>query len=179
MASIYSTVNQSRLRELYDYNPDTGHLVSRLYNKPVGWLKNGYLNVDLYDQGKTKHFKVHRLIWMYVYGCWPKGEIDHVNGNRSDNRLCNLRDVTRSQNSQNKKIYATKSGLPRSGYKGVNWDRFTMKWIAHIGINNRQIRLGSFDDPEKAHFAYIEAAQKYHTHNEPAKSEILKIPQAI
>lgn len=177
MGNIYSTVSQSRLRELYEYDPNTGHLLSKLHKKSVGWLRNGYLTVDLYDQGKTKHFRVHRLIWMYVYGDWPKGEIDHINGIRSDNRISNLRDVTRIQNSQNKKVYLTKTELPKSGYKGVNWNRFTNKWVASIGNNKKSIHLGSFDDPQKAYLSYLEAAKKFHTHNELAKFEILKIPQ--
>jgi hypothetical protein len=166
MADKHSNLTQERLQQLYTYDRDTGLLMSRKHNMSVGYDHNGYLAVKL----KKKHVKIHRIIWMLVYGRWPTPMIDHINQDRKDNRLCNLREVTAKQNLENKGTSITKSGLPRSGYKGVNWNRFSKKWVASIGHQKKVIYLGSFDDPKEGYFAYIEAAKKYHTHNETAKA---------
>jgi len=168
MADNYSNITQERLQKLYTYDPDTGLLMSRKHNRIVGYEHNGYLVVDL----EKKHIKIHRIVWMMVYGRWPKPMIDHINGNRKDNKLFNLREVTAKQNLENRSTSVTKSGLPRSGFKGVHWNRFTNKWVASIGHQKKNIYLGSFDDPEKGYAAYIEAAKKYHTHNEEANSKV-------
>jgi HNH endonuclease/AP2 domain len=163
-------VTQDRLKSLYEYNPVTGVFTSRRYNKPVGFNHRGYLVVDLWHQGKQRKFKMHQLAWLYMYGNWPKPMIDHINGIRTDNRIDNLREVTMSQNAQNRRIpYKTKSGLPRSGFKGVHWVRASNKWRASIGFDGKVMALGLFDDPEKAFLAYKHAAEKLHTHNEQIK----------
>ena len=89
-------------------------------------------------------------------GLWPFGEIDHVNGNRADNRLCNLREVTHQQNCMNR----SKASNNKSGYVGVSWHEGAQKWQAHLSIGRQSIYLGLFEDPEKAHKAYKTAAQK-------------------
>jgi AP2 domain/HNH endonuclease len=155
-------VTQDRLKSLYEYNPATGIFTSRLYNKSVGFDHRGYLVVELWHEGKQRKFKLHQLAWMYVHGRWPQPMIDHINGIRIDN----LREVTMSQNAQNKPPYKTNSGLPRSGFKGVHWIKASSKWRAAIGHKGKTISLGTFDDPEKAFLAYKEAAEKLHTHNE-------------
>ena len=166
MADQHSNLTHERLHKLYEYNPDTGLLMSRTYNKSVGYNHNGYLVVDI----DGKHVKIHRIVWMMVHGKWPEPMIDHINGNKKDNRLCNLREVSPKQNQENRTFGFSKSGLPKSGYKGVHWNRFTNKWVASIGHNKKVIYLGSFTDPQKASFAYRQAAQKIHTHNEIAKT---------
>lgn len=166
MANTYSIVNQSRLHSLYDYNPDAGQLISKLYNRPVGWKHNGYLVVNLCHQGKDRKFKVHQLIWMYVHGRWPDQMIDHIDGNRLNNKLSNLREVTAKQNRQNLNKVTS-----NSGYMGVHWCKIRKKYISSIGANKKVIYLGAFDDPEKAHLEYCLAAKKYHTHSPWAISE--------
>jgi hypothetical protein len=166
MADKHFTITQERLNKLYEYNPDTGLLMSRIYNRPVGYDHNGYLAVEL----EKKHIRIHRIIWMIVHGRWPEPMIDHINGNRKDNRLCNLREVTAKQNIENSTIKKTKSGLPRSGYKGVHWNKQTRKWVAAIGHQKKTIYLGSFNYPKEGHFAYVKAAKKYHTHNPEIKA---------
>jgi hypothetical protein len=166
MADIYSNLTQKRLQQLYTYDPETGLLISCKYNRTVGYNHNGYLAVDI----DNKHVKVHRIVWMMSHGKWPNPMIDHINGNRKDNRICNLREVTNKQNQENKRASITKNGLPKSGYKGVHWNRFTKKWIASISHDKKKIYIGSFTDPQKAFFAYKQLAQKLHTHNEIAKA---------
>jgi hypothetical protein len=162
-------VTQERLKSLYEYDPATGVFTSKLYNKPVGFDHRNYKVVELWHQGKERKFKLHQLAWLYVYGRWPQPMADHINGIKTDNRIENLREVTAFQNAQNKPIYKTNSGLPRSGFKGVHWVVASKKWRAAIGHNNKTISLGMFDDPEKAFLAYKEAAKKLHSHNEQIK----------
>jgi HNH endonuclease/AP2 domain len=96
-----------------------------------------------------------------VEGRWPKGEIDHVNGNKDDNRWENLREATRSQNIAN----ARTPGCNTSGYKGVYFDRSKPRvkpWRASITVDGRTVRLGYFATPEKAWLAYVLAARKHY-----------------
>ena len=179
MADKYSNLTQDYLKQLYDYNPDTGELWSLLYNRPVGFDHKGYRVVNIQIDGLKKKIYIHKIIWKMVHGDWPSQYIDHINGNKSDNRLCNLREVTVKQNHENKTIYKTKSGLPRSGYKGVHWNKESRKWIASIGHNKKTIYLGTYVDAQKAYLAYVDAAKKYHTHNETIKDESFFSPQQL
>jgi len=163
MANTYSIVNQSRLHSLYDYNPDAGQLISKLYNRPVGWKHNGYLVVNLHHEGKDRKFKVHQLIWMYLYGRWPDQMIDHIDGDPLNNKLLNLREVTAKQNSENRnKVNAI------SGYKGVV-PAVNNRWKAQITNNCKTIYLGTYDTKKEAHMAYCKAALILHTHNNSTK----------
>ena len=87
-------------------------------------------------------------------GAWPKDQIDHVNGDRSDNRFCNLREATNSQNQANRRCEATST----SGVKGVSWDRRCRRWQAQISINGKPKHLGGFTSKEEAARAYAAAA---------------------
>jgi hypothetical protein len=83
----------------------------------------------------------HRVIWAYHHGEWPNGMIDHINGNRSDNRLENLRVVSSLDNARNAR-YSDRTGL---GCIGVRWDRANSKWRAAIGIGGRKTKhIGMF-----------------------------------
>lgn len=123
------------------------------------WLENVKMNTSyavasiLSDDKKDRvHIKMHRIVMNA-----PKGmDVDHLNGNGLDNRKCNLRICTKSQNGMNKGILNRNT----SGFKGIY--RKHRKWIAQIGVNNKRIRIGSFNTPEEAYKAYCEAAIKYH-----------------
>lgn len=160
--------------ELLSYDPETGILK---------WLKfrggptaksgsvAGYKRKDGYNQVrvKMKMFKTHRLIWFYVHGEWPSGEIDHINGIKDDNRLCNLREATRGQNVRN--IGRRKSNT--TGFIGVTKNTRGGKWSARISFNGNLYNIGSFETPELAHAAYCEKAKELHgefanTDNSPA-----------
>jgi hypothetical protein len=98
-------------------------------------------------------YKAHRLAWLYVYGEWPDGEIDHINRNKSDNRIENLRVVTRSQNQMNIAAYSNNS----AGIKGVVWHEGRQHWRAYIKIDGQLIDLGHFSDIDDAKQARLEA----------------------
>lgn len=149
------------LRELVHYDKDTGLFTWK--HGQAGGAKVGTSDPDGYRllrfQGRN-HFQ-HRLAWLWVYGAWPSGQIDHINGEKSDNRLANLRDVSGRINNQNRK-----SALSRniSGYLGVSFHRWakTKPWAAGISADGVRYNLGRFDTPEEAHAKYIEAKRVLH-----------------
>jgi hypothetical protein len=116
-------------------------------------MNTGYWHITI----KGKKFLAHRLAWVFVYGKWPSGQIDHINGVRTDNRIANLRDVTSSENLQNRK----RAGK-NNPYIGVSSVKGTTKWQAHIGFGGKQKNLGHFDTPEAARKAYLDAKKIYH-----------------
>lgn len=103
-------------------------------------------------------YQEHRLAWFYVKGHWPKYEIDHINRDKSDNRIENLRDVVRSVNQQNKGI--TKANT--SGVPGVSWLKREEKWSARISVHGERIWLGRFHDIKDAEIAYKTAKSIFH-----------------
>jgi hypothetical protein len=116
-----------------------------------------------YMSGKVfrKTYRAHRVVWAIVNGKWPEGHIDHINGNRADNRIENLRDVTRISNQRNQKLSCKNT----SGYAGVRHYPKRNKWSARIRINNRQdIYLGMFSSKDEAIAARkkAEADHGYH-----------------
>jgi HNH endonuclease len=113
----------------------------------------GYRQITV--RGKT--YMAHRLVWLVETGAMPKGELDHINGVRDDNRIVNLRSATKSQNIANSKVRKDNS----SGFKGVQWDNEACLWRARISVNGRRIHLGRFNSLERAHVAYCRAAQRH------------------
>lgn len=119
------------------------------------WHFDRYAQRSIRENGKQKHWRMH---WS-VIGRSPKGfEVDHVNGNKLDNRKENLRVVIHSENQRNK----GKSKNNTSGFKGVNWNKKAGRWIANIKINKNRLYLGSFLDKKLAYQAYCNACAKYH-----------------
>lgn len=106
-----------------------------------------------------KHVRAHRLAWFKSHGCWPDGEIDHINGNRADNRLSNLRVVDRAGNSQNRRAAHRDSS---HGFMGATWNRQHKRWQAKIVARKVRHHLGYFDTAEAAHAAYMQAKQRLH-----------------
>lgn len=154
-----------RLREVLEYNPETGifkWLLNRRGHVKAGDIakskfSNGYMYVVV-DQ--EKHL-LHRLAWFYIYGRWPVNQIDHKNRIRTDNRIDNLREADQSENNQNMLIGARN----KSGFKGVSWCNRDMKWSAYIRVNGRTKNLGRHDTKEAAYAAYLAAASAIHTRN--------------
>ncbi|WP_409242962.1 HNH endonuclease, partial [Enterobacter hormaechei] len=97
--------------------------------------------------------------WMYVHGELPELDIDHINGNPSDNRLENLRLVTHQQNMCNRK----KRNDNSSGYPGVCFHKTNNKWHASIRVKGKRIHLGYFKTAKEAYDKYVEASKKYHS----------------
>lgn len=151
-------MTQARLQELVNYAADTGIFT---WNKPrrrcrsgdkTGCrMRNGYICIRLDDILYT----AHRLAWLYVHGVWPTHQLDHINGDRADNRIANLREATNAQNAQNRKRKDNKSGFP--GVRAEN-----SKWLAEIKVNYKVIRLGLYATPEEAHEAYLKAKRDLH-----------------
>lgn len=123
----------------------------------------GYVRIHI--NGKAEY--VHRVIWEHVNGPIPKGmHVDHINGNKSDNRITNLRLVSPSQNAQNR--YGAAKGT-LSNVKGVGWNKRSGKWVAQIKGPFGRYKLGMFDSIDEASAAYAGAAALIHTHNPHAK----------
>ena len=144
------------LRSLLEYNPDTGVFTWRVTRGGAARKGDfaGCLNSNGYRiiMVNGRFYRAHRLAWLYTHGVWPCGEADHINNIRDDNRICNIREATRSQNLANTRKH--KGDLP----KGVTSHR--RKFKAQLTVAGKRMFLGMFDTPELAHAAYCEAAQK-------------------
>lgn len=164
------------VRALFFYDFNTGHLTRRSC-LPNSKSKNehligksctcsdgkGYLITSI----RKKLYRVHRLVWFYVHGVWPINDIDHVNGNRSDNRIENLREATRGANGQNRTV---RNRNNTSGHPGVYWDKAKGKWCAEIKIKRKKISLGVHTSKESAIAARMEGKRKYHTFDSTERS---------
>lgn len=153
--------NLDRLRELLCYAPETGVFTRRVSTHGGRWKAGtvaGSLRPDGYFAIRVEGelFYAHRLAWFYVTGQWPQGEVDHIDGNRTNNRFDNLRVVTREQNCFN----SAKPVTNKSGYKGVCLNP-TLKrpWVAQISIEGVTRNVGYYSSPEEAHAAYVKAAK--------------------
>lgn len=158
-----SSLTASELRSILNYDPSTG--VFTWARKIARCIKLGGVAgcMDWYGYtiiriNKNK-YGAHRLAWLYVHGVWPRYQIDHVNGIRDDNRICNLREATVAENGQNRKIQRNNT----SGHPGVVWHRGARKWQAQITINGKQLYLGRYDLLEDAVLARREAKEVHHT----------------
>lgn len=117
-----------------------------------GTMKSGYKKGFL----NGKFYLAHRVAWVMEKGTNPPSIIDHINGDPSDNRICNLRAASRSQNAANSKIRKDST----TGLKGVSWHPQSKKWRARISSGKIRKCLGLFDSVEDAHLAYCDAAKK-------------------
>lgn len=151
-------LSHARLQELLDYEPSTGIFRWKVCrsratypgmiagSRAAARLKNGQTYTSIQIKVCDKLYRAHRLAWFYFHGEWPEVEIDHINGDSTDNRISNLRLVTRKQNSENRKL--NKNNV--SGYRGVDWYKPTQKWKARLQHNKKQIHVGYFDCPHEA-----------------------------
>ena len=106
---------------------------------------------------QRRRLKAHRLAWRVVAGAWPSGVIDHINGDPSDNRICNLRDVTPVDNRQNQRRARSDS---TTGVQGVH--PRGRGFVVYLTANGRRRRVGSFPTTELAHAAYLQAKRQLH-----------------
>jgi hypothetical protein len=165
-------ITSGRLREVLDYDPDTGNFrwIKMLANRgPVGAIAGnvelGYVRIRI----DGHRYFAHRLAWLYVTGEWPKREIDHIDGMPDNNRFANLREATRGENRRNSR----KGKESKSQFKGVVYAPYsrskTRKWRAVITAAKRTHHLGYFETPEEAHAVY--AARARELFGEFARSE--------
>lgn len=140
-----------QLRKEFRFDPETGEVFRR-----VGHLVNGYVRISV-EPGKF--LQAHRLAWALVHGKWPDQIIDHINGDRADNRFDNLRDISTKMNIQNQRR-ASKNN--KSGLLGVSWSKTMKRWVARIYYDRKYHSLGCFDTAEEAHDAYVSAKREKH-----------------
>lgn len=149
-----------QLRLVLDYRPLTGEFwwlhqkQGRNLSSPAGWVNptDGYRYIGLAGGS----FAAHRLAWYFVSGEWPQQHIDHINGDRHDNRAENIRLATHAENLRNSKTPRSNT----SGFKGVSPSG--RRWVSKISHEGRQRHLGTFATPEEAHEVYDLAAQLLH-----------------
>lgn len=164
----------SRLRELLHYDSGTGIFVWRVSKGGVraGNLagtknRDGYLKIQVDGLSCL----AHRLAWLYVYGRWPEGLIDHINGIKLDNRIANLREATSSENQQNTRQANINN---RFGFLGVSWNKRNNHWQARIKVNGAHKHVGCFDSAEEAYAAYLEAKLRLHPFQTIVQDETAK-----
>lgn len=143
-----------RLRQILSYDPMTGQFIRLKTGRRVG-DKSGSGYITIYVDGRSRN--AHRLAWLYVHGRWPDFYIDHINGDRTDNRIANLRDIEQSENVRCKRVAKGKSGIV-----GVHFHKATKKWIARASLRPLEpvTHLGSFSTAEDASEAYRKAAER-------------------
>jgi hypothetical protein len=159
-----NTLTPDQIKQLLAYDPSTGAFVWRprdgWRNNRAGRLagavgKDGYVRISI----QRKSYLAHRLAWAHVYGEWPSHWLDHVNRNRADNRIINLRGASAGANAQNTPRYQNN----KSGCKGVyahSWG----KWEAYITINRKRIYLGVYESLQDAKAARLAAQDRLFTH---------------
>jgi len=156
-------LTQTQLKAVLYYDPDTG-LFRRICGKGshsgvVGTIPQSQRHAYLKIGVGRKIYSAHRLAWLYMTGSFPLGQVDHINGDKLDNRFANLRVATTSQNKQNTRKARKDS---RSGLLGATWHSKSKKWRAAIQIDGKKKHLGYFDTPEEAHRVFIEHKRRYH-----------------
>lgn len=155
------TLTAERLRELLDYDPETGRFTWRVRRGPVpaGGKAGGRPDGSGYSQIRVdgRLHLAHRLAWLYMTGDQPPVEVDHRDTDPMNNRWSNLRASTRSGNNQNVRRARRNNS---SGYLGVS--PRDGRWLAQIHANGKKRWLGLFDTPELAHGAYLKAKAALH-----------------
>lgn len=150
------------IRSALDYDPSTG--IFRWTRPASPQMRPGSIAGTPKGDGyrvimvSRRRYAAHRLAWLYVHGEMPPGNLDHINGDRDDNRIVNLRLATPSQNAMNRKMRSDNA----TGYRGVYREVQSGKYRAAIGVNRKILQLGRFDTPEEAFAAYCAKARELH-----------------
>ena len=168
----YKQVPVERLHELLEADFEAGTLTwrfrdslsrgNRVFNGKFAGKKagnktpHGYFAVQI----DTVHLLVHRVIWAMNYGNWPSAQLDHINHQRSDNRICNLREVYHAENLRNQ----SPNSKNKSGVNGVFWSHKSQKWHAQIKTGGVCYHLGDFQDIEDAKQARMVANERFGFH---------------
>lgn len=158
--------SQDELKRLLDYDPETGTFTWKdrpvktayLVGKRAGSVHHsGYRDIRIFDVP----YREHRLAWLYVYGVWPSDQLDHINRDKADNRIENLREVSQTENNHNTVHKRRKS----PGSVGTSFDRRAKSnpWRAMIRYGGKQHFLGTFPTMVEAEDAYKKAKERHHT----------------
>ncbi|MCK5132719.1 MAG: HNH endonuclease [Candidatus Sabulitectum sp.] len=157
-------LTQEKLKELLNYDPNTGIFTWKVDRRPA--VKTGDIAGTITSYGYRQicvNYNLifaHRLAFLFMTGAYPSGETDHINHISDDNRWCNLREVTSTDNNKNKPLFCTNT----SGFTGVFWHSRDEKWVAKITVDGKRINLGSFNQKKSAIEARKRANIKYGFH---------------
>jgi len=167
MKRYHNDLPPAYVQRILDYNPETGifhwkyrpnyypQWNGRFAGKKAGGITQyGYIFIRI----NKKNYLAQRLAWLLMTNEWPKEDVDHRDTNKLNNRWSNLREADSSSNKCN----VAKQANNTSGFKGVSWHKRTKTWRADICVRKKQISLGNFDTPKKAHAAYCAAALQLH-----------------
>lgn len=154
------------LKAIMEYECESGRLLWKVRrNSRNGKVKPGAevgsLTKTGYKEAAVCGYRtyVHRLAWALHYGAWPAKNIDHIDGDKLNNRIANLRDCAQAVNVENiRKVRSDNT----SGYTGVLWRADKKRWCAVIQVGGKRKRLGGYDTPEQAHEAYLAAKRELH-----------------
>jgi hypothetical protein len=157
-------VTHEELLRAFHYDPDTGVFtnISRRANCVHPGTRAGYVNAKGYRVIKYRQqaYKAHRLAIFYMTGEWPPEQVDHINGDRDDNRYSNLRCADPALNTQNLKGAVSGSSSGLLGAHRGGWKK--RRWVAAINVEGRRLYLGIYKTPEEAHQVYLEAKRMLH-----------------
>lgn len=148
-------LTQERLKELLHYDPETGVFTSKRTGKQVGYRKDRR-KPYLFTKIGRRQIRLHHLAWLYMTGEMPKSQLDHINGDPTDNRWSNLRLASHFTNNWNRGRACTN----KTGVKGV-WIQGG-KYYCKFERKGEKYRYGPFDDLELAELVIMEAREKYH-----------------
>jgi hypothetical protein len=142
------------INKAFSYDSQTGIFTRKIRTANCSKIGDvaGHINTQGYVIIKYlgEAYKAHRLAWLLTNKVWPAGDVDHIDGNKSNNAIYNLRDVSRSRNALNTSIKSKN----KSGYKGVSIHNG--RWRARIMLDGKSIIIGSYTTPEEASAAYNE-----------------------
>ncbi len=161
--ALEAKMTQSQLKSYLHYNPNTGIFTrinnyhTRFIGKTAGSLNSlGYIKISI----NNKSYAAHRLALLYEFGELPTNEVDHIDHNRSNNKITNLRIVSRTINNRNKTFQKNNT----SGTMGVRWHKSSKRWRAEIKVQGKKIHLGAFKIIEDAKKCRKEGIAKYGFH---------------
>ena len=155
-------LTQARLKEVLSYDISTG-IFTCITGSMTGWMNYGYLHYTI----DGVNYKAHRLVFLYITGQFPLGNVDHVNHARKDNRYCNLRDVSTLENNKNLSMNRNN----KSSVNGVSWSKSRQRWCVYGSKNNKTVALGRYKVLNEA----IDARQKFNIDNGFHENHCLKV----
>ena len=155
----YTILTQEFLKDHFEYRDGHLYRIKATKGSQVG-KRFGQKDKDGYIVGRFfyKVYKEHKLIWLYHYGVWPNGNLDHVNVIPDDNRIENLREADKQSNAFNRKSHKNST----SKYKGVSWCKRDKNWQVSYCIGGKRIYIGKFNCEIEAAKAYDNTVREYH-----------------